>query len=581
MRSAKKGFKEIKTEILIIGSEASGAKAAIEAQEDGADVLVVTKGLVGRSGDTVVAGYGIQAPIGHMDPRDNPDVFFEDVIKGGAYLNNQKLVERLVKLAVNEIPKMEKWGVKFQKVGDKFFQYATPGASYPRSLHPIGHAGHQYRGAFSSQFKRLGTKILEDFYATNLLVVNGEVAGAMGISLRDGQFMVLRSKNTILATGGCPYIYRMTDASRDATGDGMSMAYNAGAELMDMEFQQFFPFCSYAPPFDMEDYPAGLRYSLRGKFYNSQGEAFMERYLPLAKEWGLRDPTSRAIYLENMYGRGSPHGGAYLSVTHLPENLINDWKKKNAQVKLTHMFEKAGIDIRKDAVECGPGAHYSMGGVRINENCETSLSRLYAIGEVAAGMDGAERIDGGPAITWCLTMGYIAGKEAARRAKELDWPDVDSEQVDKELKRVNSLYDRKEGIRGFQVKDKIRDIMWKFCAVLRDGKGLREGLDLIQKIKSDDLPRLCVPDSSKIFNKGLVDALAAENMTELSQTIVRAALMREESRKSHYRTDFPNLDNGQWFKNIVIKKERGRMKFTTVPPVITRMKPSVTEGITE
>ncbi len=577
-RDSKK-FQEIKTEVLVIGSEAAGAKAAIEAQEEGIDVLMVTKGLVGRSGDTIVAGYGIQTPLGHMDPRDNPEVFFEDVIKGGAYLNNQKLVEKLVNLAVTEVPKMEKWGVKFKKIGNKFFQYLTPGASYPRSLEPIGHSGPQYRRAFLSQLKRLKIKIMEDFFTTNLLFSDGQVVGAMGISLRDGQFIVLRSKNTILATGGCPQIYRRTDASRDATGDGMNMAYQAGAELMDMEFQQFFPTCSYTPPFDMEDFPASLRYSLRGKFYNSQGDAFMERYLPIAKDWGLRDPTSRAIYLENMYGRGSPHGGAYLSVTHLPENLLNEWMRENPQ--FNYMFQKIGIDIRKDAVECGPGCHYSVGGVRVNENCGTSLPRLYAIGEVAAGMDGAERIDGGPAITWCLTMGYVAGKEAAKSARRLDWPNICLEQVNEELERINSLFSRKEGIKGFEIKNKVKDIMWKYCAIVRDGNGLKKALSLIHKIKRGDLPRLFVPDSSKVFNKGLVEALEAINMTILSEIVVRAALMREESRRSHYRTDFPNLDNKNWFKNTIIKKENGKVMLTTTTPVITKMRPPAKEGIAE
>lgn len=572
-------YQEIKTEVLIIGTEAAGAKAAIEAQEEGADVVMVTKGIRGRSGDTVMAGTGIQAPIGHMDPRDNPDVFFEDVIKSGSYLNNQKLVERLVNLAVTEIPKMEKWGVKFKKIGDKFFQFSFPGASYPRSLFPVGHAGHQYRGAFSSQLSRLGTKIMEDVFITKLLLSDGQVAGALGISLRNGRFILLRAKNTILATGGCPYIYRRSDASRDATGDGMSMAYNAGAELMDMEFQQFFPYSSYTPPFEMDNFPAGLRYYLHGILYNAEGEQFMGRYLPLAKEWGLRDPTSRAIYLENMQGRGSPHGGAYLSVKHLPECLVD--RKIREDPHFGAQFQMLGIDIHKDAVECGPACHYSMGGVRVNENCETNLPRLYAIGEVASGMDGAERPDGGPAITWCLTMGYIAGKEVAKKAKELDWLNIDSEQVNVELERINSLFCRKEGVKGFAIKDKIRDMMWQYCALVRDGKGLREALSLIQKIKSDDLPRLCVPDSSKVYNKGLVEALEAINMTELSKMIARAALMREESRKSHYRTDFPNLDNRKWLKNIVIKREREQMTFTAVPPIITRMKPSEAEGVTE
>jgi fumarate reductase (CoM/CoB) subunit A len=566
-------FREIKSDILIIGAEAAGAKAAIEAQEGGADVLVIAKGLVGKSGNTIMAGWGIQAPLGHMDPHDNPDVFFEDVVKGGAYLNNQRLVKRLVNLAVTEIPKMEKWGAKFQKNGDKFIQYQLPGSSYPRTLHPIGrHGGLQWRKAFKAQFNRLRTKIIEDVFISSLLLSDGQVAGAFGISLRDGQFILFRSKVIVLATGGCSNIYRKTDGSADATGDGMILAYNAGAELMDMEFHQFFPLCCYTPPFEMSLIPGSLRYELHAKFYNALGEEFLERYLPLSKDWGLRDPTSRAIYLENKYGRGSPHGGAYIAVNHLPDNIVEEWIKRSQPAFLPKL-EKVGIDIRRHALETGPGSHYTMGGVRVNENCETTIPRLYAAGEVASGMDGAERIDGGPAITWCLTMGHIVGKEACKAAKDLNWLDIDVEDVETEEKGVNSLLEQKKGIRGFEITNKIKDIMWECCALVRDGEGLKEGLSLVEKIKNNDLPRICVPDPSVVFNKGLVEALEATNMLELSEMAIRAALMREETRKSHYRTDFLKRDNKKWLKNIIIKKEGEKMVFNSVPPVMTELKP--------
>jgi succinate dehydrogenase/fumarate reductase flavoprotein subunit len=378
----------------------------------------------------------------------------------------------------------------------------------------------------------------------------------LGLSLRDGQFKIIRAKTTILATGGCSQVYRKTDASLDATGDGMALAFNAGAELMDMEFQQFFPLCCYTPPFEMNMLTGNLRYGLHAKFYNALGEAFLERYLPLSKEWGLRDPTSRAIYLENKYGRGSPHGGAYIAVNHLPENLIEDWIKRERPAYLPRL-EKMGIDIRKHALETGPAAHYSMGGVRVNENCETTLPRLYAAGEVACGMDGAERIDGGPAITWCLTMGYIAGKAAVAKAKKLDWLEIDQKQIEAEQEKISSIRERREGMKGFEIKYKIKDLMWEHCALVRDKKGLEEALMLIQGIKVNDLPSICVPTRSKVFNKGLVEALEAINMVHLSEMITKAAYMREESRGAHFRIDFSKKDNRRWLQNMVIKKKNG------------------------
>jgi succinate dehydrogenase/fumarate reductase flavoprotein subunit len=573
-------WQEIACDVLVIGSEAAGAKAAIEAKEEGADTLVVTKGLVGRGGDTIMAGTGVQAPLGHMDPGDSPRAFFEDVVKGGCYLNNQRLVERLAALSMSEVPKMEEWGAKFMKRGDKFEQIQYPGSSFPRGLRAVGvHGGLQWRAALGNQLRRLDVRRIEDVFITGILrSPEGAAAGAFGVSLRSGRSLVLRSKRLILATGGCAQIYRMTDASIDATGDGMAIAYDAGAELADMEFQQFFPFCCYTPPYEMSIFPASLHYNLHGKFYNALGEAFMERYSHAKKDWGLRDEVSRGIYLENKYGRGSPHGGAYLSFRHLPENLIDRFFER---LKPPYMakLERMGIDIRRQAVEVGPGAHYSMGGVRVNENCETSVPGLYAAGEVASGPDGAERIDGGPAITWCLTMGYIAGRDAGRRAKAQAMPEIDVAQIEAEQGRLSDLWERREGIRGFETKNKVKEVMWEHGALVRSRKGLEEGLRLIEEIRQKDLPRLSVPGPSRLFNRGLTEALEAINMVKLSEMVLKAALIRTESRGAHYRVDFPGRDDGHWIKNIVIASRSGAMTFTVVPPVVTSMEPPQEKGL--
>ena len=573
----KENAAEIRTDILIVGSEAAGAKAAIEAGLDGGDVLVVTKGLVGGSGNTVMAGWGIQAPISHMYEGDSPEVFFRDVVKGGAYLNNQKLVQRLVELAVTEVPKMEQWGAKFMKDGDKFIQFQLPGSSFPRTLHPLGrHGGLQWRKAFKNQFKRLQTKILEDVFITKILVSNEGAAGALGISIRDGQFILIRSKILILATGGATDIFLMNDGSRDATGDGFILAFNAGAELMDMEFHQFFPLSCYTPPFEFATFTANLRYKMHGKMYNSVGEAFMERYLPESKDFGLRDPTSRAIYIESKQGRGSPHGGAWIAVSHLPENVIDDWIQRE-KPQFIPKLEKLGIDLRKHALECGPACHYTMGGVRVDENCKTSVENLYAVGEVASGPDGAERIDGGPAITWCLGMGYIAAKEAVKKVKKLNWMDIDREEVQAEKNRITSIWNRKQGTKGFEIKQKIKRIMWDECALVRNGEGLKTALEAVETIKRDDAPRLSVATASKIMNKGLIEALEAENELKVSEMTIRAALKREESRRSHYRTDFLSRNDSKWLKNIIIRKKDDHMVLSTASPVITKLTPSEEE----
>lgn len=564
----------IKTEILIIGSEAAGAKAAIEAQDAGAkDVLVVTKGLVGRSGNTLMAGKGIQAAIGHGDPRDNPDVFFDDVVKGGDYLVNQKLSECLTRLSVTEPIKMEKWGAQFIKKDGKFVQVQYPGSSYPRGLLPMGlNGGLQWRTAFKNQFKRLNTRLMEDILITNLLVKDGEVSGAFGVSLRDGKNIVFQAKNTILATGGVTGIYIHTDGSLDNTGDGYAMAYRAGCELVDMEFQQFFPTTCYTPPFEHNVFVAELRYFLHGRFYNQWGEQFMERYYPVEKDWALRDPTSRAIFLENKRGMGSPHGGAWLGLNHLPQGCIDEWLRV-FKPPYINQLKKYEIDVFKNGVETGPACHYSMGGVRVNEDCESNIKRLYCVGEVAGGMDGAERIDGGPAITWCLGMGLIAGQKTAKLAKEMDYPEVDVEQVSQEIKRLEPIWNSNNGVQGFQVRNQIRQMMWDVCSLVRDKEGLESGLKLVEKLKNEDLPRLGISGMTRTYNKSFVEAMEAHSQVTCAEMILRAALMREESRKSHYRTDFLERDNKKWLKNIVIKQGKGKINLTTTDPIMHRMLP--------
>lgn len=574
----RKGDSELTCDVLIIGTEAAGAKAAIEAKLAGARVLVVTKGLMGRSGATVMAGAGVQAPLGHMDSRDNPDIFHLDMLKGGAFLNNQKLLDRLVNLANREVPKLEKWGAVFEKTEDgKFFQSQLPGSSYPRTMRGVGgEGGVQWRKALRGEIKRQGIVPMEDFFVTRLLMTDGQVAGAMGIDLPEGRLVTIRAKITILATGGCGQLFLKTDTPATATGDGMALALDLGAELMDMEFHQFFPYHCYGPP-ALAGFPVGtLRYSMRAKLYNSRGEEFLERYMPLSKAWGLRDPTSRAIFIENKLRRGSPHGGAYMSIIHLPANMIRE-SMKFVMPRLMSKAEKVGFDLTREAIEVGPACHYSMGGIRVNEHCESSIPRLIAVGENASGMDGAERIDGGPAITWCITMGYIGGTEGAAKAKKLDLLPVDKKQVTAESKRLEALLHRNLGVTGFDLKEKIKTIMWEKCGLLRDKASMEEGLKLIRNLKKKDLPRLSVPSPSKAYNQGLVSALEASNMLKLAELAIVSAGMREESRRSHYRTDYPVVDNARWLKNIIVKLQDGEYSYSTAPPEVTKFKPPAEE----
>lgn len=303
----------------------------------------------------------------------------------------------------------------------------------------------------------------------------------------------------------------------------------------------------------------------------------MERYYPTEKDFAVRDLTSRAICLEVLAGRGSPHGGAYLSISHLPRNIIEEWIRSSRfgseDAGVLGKLKKFGIDLRHDAIEVGPACHYTMGGVRVNEKCETSLERLYAAGEVAGGMDGAERLDEGPAIAWTQAMGYLAGINSAHKAKNLDWPEIDLDQVKQERGNILKLFNRKEGVKGSQVRRKIRETMWQKCSPVRDGRGLKEGLDTIERIGGEELPQLCVVGTSRIYNRGWYEAFEAINLADVAEMTLRAALMRTESRMAHYRQDFPQQDDRNWLKNIIIKKQAGKMSLSTAPPIITKIKP--------
>jgi fumarate reductase (CoM/CoB) subunit A len=571
-------LEKIKIDLLVIGSEGAGAKIAIETHGKGIEMAMVTKGICGRSGATVTAGWGVQAPLGHMDPGDNPDIFFKDVVIGGDYLNNQKLAEKLTSLAVTEVPKLEKWGAKFVKRDNgNYYQIKLPGSSYPRTLVAVGSGGVQWRRAFNKQFTQLGIKPMEDIFITSLLLSDGQVAGAIGISLDDGHIVVFNAKFTVLATGGCGQIYLMTDTPAEATGDGMMLAYNAGAELMDMEFQQFLPTIFYAPnTYKGSSIATDFRYGLHPKFFNSEGEEFMEKYEPLAKGWSLRDPTSRAIYLENKYGRGSPSGGAFLSARHEPRNVIQGWIDK-LKPRWVQDFKRLGIDIFEDAVEVGPGCHYSCGGVRVNEFCETTIPRLYAAGEVASGMDGAERIDGGPAIAWTQGMGYIVAQEVIKKAKDTEWLPIEPTKVKGEIDKLEAMWSRKEGVKGFEIKNRIKKVMWENVALVRNQKGLEEALKTIEQIRNEEIPKLCVPGSSRAFSVPWKEALEAVNLTEVSYLVTKAALERKESRKSHFREDYPTKDEQNWTKNQVILKKNGQPLLTAQTPVMTKLMPQKKE----
>jgi len=562
----------VETDVLVVGAGGAGARAAIEAREAGAEVLMIDKGIFGRSGVTLMAPYTCMAAFGHADPRDGPDMHFQDTVKGGSFLSNQKIVEVFAKEAPQRILDLVRFGAKFDMIGDKFDQVLMPGHTYPRGVHLDMRTGLQIMAALVREVKRCRVEVLEDTTITSLLTSQGSVVGATGLDIENGEFIVFSSKSTIVCTGGGMEIFEYSSASTDVVGDGYAMAYRAGAELVDMEFVQFYPTGIVWPPQYKGRLGVGnLRYNLKGRLYNIRGERFMERYDPERMELSTRDIVSRAIYLEVMEGRGSLHGGAYLDVSYLPPNLLEHWVAKNPVAGVGQIINLLGpdIDIRKEAVEVFPVAHYFCGGIRIDENCKSNLPGLFAAGEAAGGLDGANRIEGN-ALAKTQVQGARAGRIAAQRAKSNARLPIDESQVEKEYERVFGIVERRGGIRPVELKRKVKTLAWKSAGVVRDKPWLEEGLTEVSRMRREAVPRLCTSSGTRSFNREWLESLEVCNMIEVLEMVLRASYARTESRGCHYRRDYQQRDDQNWLKNIVVKKENGE-KVTTVPVVMTKL----------
>ncbi len=558
-------FVEKRTDVLVIGGGIAGIRAAIEASESGADVILINKGAFCKDGAAAwMAGNGFQAAL--YSP-DSVETHVMDTIKGGWYLNNQTLVKTFLALGLKTVADMNKWGVRLAKKDNRFYQLPFPGHSFPRSVcgKPGLFLGPEYRKALYRQIKKRKIRVKEDFFVVDLLVCDDAVGGVIGLDLRNGTIEVYRAKSTVLATGGFMGCYNFTTANPTATGDGHAMAYRAGVKMMDMEFVQFIPAAHLWPPNARGDiYPYMLWINLHPHFYNNLGERFLERYYPEKKEWVTREAAARAIVSEVRAGRGSPHGGVYMSFRHLPVNLIDNFLEKSAGV---HYFEKlkdAGLDIRHDAIEVAPGAHYVQGGCWINKRCETSLKRLYAVGEAGSGgKDGADRLAGN-SITFCLAMGLIAGREAAERARELRLPDINKADVERLSQHIMSPLKAMKGKRPLEVKKKVQEILSTHAMLGRDKAGLTAALEQLKQIREKEIPAMATVAKHKSFNLDWLDALEARNMLDVAEIVCTPALMRTETRGLHERIDFPKADPG-WLKHIIINKVGDEMKISTEP----------------
>jgi succinate dehydrogenase/fumarate reductase flavoprotein subunit len=570
----------IETDVLIVGSEGAGCTAAMEAIKHGVKVTVVTKGShIGRSGATVTGDADLDVDSRSLhelfglptaDTRDSKDIFFSDMLKGGKYLNNQKLLEIHVDEAPDRLQDLLDWGVKIDGL------IHASGHSYPRG---VVIPGTKLMPVLRRVVSATEVELVCYTMITELLTKNGLVVGAIGIDASTGEFVVFKAKAVVLCTGGAMRMYPYTTAPEELTGDGASMAYRAGAELVDMEFPMFLPGAFPWPPaVKGVDIPFQLSTAgyVCGWMLNRAGERFMQRWDPVHFERTTRDIASVAMMTEILAGRGSPHGGVYVSLKHLPDNLIDhleDWMPPEFYLFYGGFKMKDYLpDLKKYAIESVPASHFFNGGVRINERCETNVPGLFASGEVTGGVHGANRLSGN-AFTEMVLWGHRSGGFAAQFAKDRGEPSIDIAQVEAYRQKTFAPLERTGGISQAELRQTLQEVAWEKAGVLRDGNSLEKALGEFVRMRDEDLSRVTVRAKERVFNREWLKVLELENMLLIMEMVCRTSILRTESRGALYRRDYPETDNINWLKNQIVSQKPQGIDIRSEPIVVTKTEP--------
>ena len=543
-------------DVLIIGAGGAGLRAAIEALAQGASVAVVCKSLLGKA-HTVMAEGGIAAAMANVDRTDDWRAHFRDTVRGGKFLNNWRMAQIHAQEAPERVRELEQWGALFDRTTDgNILQRAFGGHTFKRLCHVGDRTGLEMIRTLQDRGVNLGIDVYMECAITRLLKDGDRIAGAFGYWRENGRFIVFKAKSVVIATGGIGKAWRITSNSWEYTGDGMALAYDAGAELMDMEFVQFHPTGMVWPPGVQGILVTEAVRGEGGVLRNKDGERFMERYDPERMDLSTRDVVARAIYTEAKEGRGTEHGGAYLDISHKPAEYV---KKKLPS--MYHQFrELADVDITKGPMEVGPTCHYMMGGIRVDaESAQSNVPGLFAAGEAAAGLHGANRL-GGNSLSDLLVFGRRAGLSAAEHAKQVSPPTVDDAQVDDATREMLAPFERSDGDSPYDLHRDLQENMQNYVGIFRSEEDLKRGLDEIQKLKQR-AANVRV-DGSRLFNPGWHLARDLKAMLTVSEAVAMSALERKESRGAHSRIDYPNYDEHWSTLNNIISRDRDGMSLS-------------------
>lgn len=531
------------SDILVIGTGGAGLRAAIELDRLGRSVLLVGK-RPKADAHTVLAAGGINAALATMDDEDTWQIHAADTLKEGRFLGDARAVEILCREAPQAIEELVAWGVPFHREADGRISQRYFGAHrYRRTAFVGDYTGQAIIKALVGEVDRRRLPILERVYISDLLKNDGRVVGALGFALDGGQEVVIEAGAIVLAAGGHIHIYRRSSSRRrENTGDGMALAFGAGAALADMELVQFHPSGMVWPP-ELEG--TLVTEAVRGeggRLLNQEGERFMLRYDAERMELSTRDRVALANYSEIAAGRGSPHGGVWLDVSHLPASTIHE-----RLPSMYRQFQDVGIDIRREPMEIAPTAHYSMGGVRVEPwSHATDVPGLFAAGEVAAGVHGANRL-GGNSLAEIVVFGRIAAASAHNWLDANGTGGVDEHQLAERRERLERLA-ALDGAAQRSLIDQLQQTMWQHAGVVRSGADLEQGLAKLAEIRGH-------ADETATGAGDLAAALDLRSMLLTAEATVQSALLRQESRGAHQRTDFPATDP-DWQRTIVVRQEQ-------------------------
>jgi succinate dehydrogenase / fumarate reductase flavoprotein subunit len=578
-------------DVLVIGAGGAGLRAAIEASASGVSVGLVCKSLLGKA-HTVMAEGGVAAALGNVDDRDAWSVHFADTMRGGQYMNNARMAELHAKEAPERVRELEGWGALFDRTTDgRILQRNFGGHKYARLAHVGDRTGLEMIRTLQDHGIHQGLDVHMECTILELLKDGNRVVGAFGYDRERGRFRVFRARSVVLATGGIGKAYRITSNSWEYTGDGHSLAYEAGADLIDMEFVQFHPTGMVWPPSVRGILVTeGVR-GEGGLLKNKDGHRFMFDDIPdlykhqtadnVEEGWRYtqgdkdarrppelltRDHVARCIVREIKEGRGSEHGGVYLDIAWIKERLSNGSEHiKKKLPSMYHQFKQlAGIDITKESMEVGPTTHYVMGGVRVDP--ETQMSRvpgLFAAGECAGGLHGANRL-GGNSLSDLLVFGKRAGESAAVFAKEHDAGVVDNDQVGEIAQRALQPFSR-DGEGPYAIQQDLQVMMQGLVGIVRQDPEMQRALDGL--VQLNDRANQVSVVGHREYNNGWHTALDLRNLLTVSEAVARAAIMRQESRGAHFREDYLAKDDAWGKQNIIIRKAPDGMMQVDCEPI--------------